>query len=693
MEDRGSWRRWAFHRSSSVKSPPASGLDSRHVAAWLRDAGGQALTFRLGARFLMSMQTAELPSLVSQTLDPQHFFHTHGSRVRLESVASETVPWELFRGHLLDANRTRERRTFVAWHVWFEDSPQGASHPEFVAPAAPVASVRWDQAAERLHVTRNLLSRGWEAYESRPGVIETRPVLRWLPELIATLDVSTANLADRSADQWEAELQACVAQAWYGVSRLPITSVESPHPLFSMGRMAYLPNAATDSLAANPRQLARLAWSHPEHPDAARRLEAALRAASPGDVSRWFESLETDSTLRAARARLIQNLFHHVSLSPFTQFTERWIELLAAADAPHQLGEESVVDLLGYMLRHLIRHLSAYDLVTFHSFGANYPDALWLDRLLRELLVRLEHQHTLFLEDPLASPAENRRRRLRRRAVRHAWLVRKAYEGHRVPDAPTSRGEHQRVMPGEWSMVPEEQITQPTARRKRLFEHSPTDQLFTPRALEVLDAAVADLALPDELIEMGAATFLDRPLGIFKQNGEVDRTPLLAYDAASRSLVATRLAEVRRSGVGSRHVDPEVWDALVDALPIEGVAAANLPGEPRPGVIMLEDARHARPDFVVRAILPGSLRRLADTPGVWTDDQRRAITTWGREMSPQLLVRTANADTARAGKPWLTLFDSVGRPKAKLALPRAGDPTYAESYGVEYLREGMHWAS
>lgn len=596
------------------------------------------------------------------------------------------MSWELFRGHLLDANRTRDQRTFAVWHLYFDDPNAPTPGPD---SDAPVVSIRWDAPGGRLFVTRNLLSRGWEAYEARAGVIESRPVLRWLPELVATLDVAPAALRLRQPDDLARELRVCLGQAWQGVSRLPITSVESPLPVYSLGRMAYLPDIELRGSSMPARELARLAWLQPTHLDAVRRLETGLRAAVPEEVGGWLTGLPSDGPLRAARTQLIRALFHHVSLSPYTGFTESLLRMLEASAGREQLGADAVVDLLGYMIRHLVRHLTAYDLVTFHSFGANYPDALWLDRLLHELLRYADGRPDLFLEQPHDDPHAARRRRVRRRALRHAWLVRRAYEGHRVPDLPTSRGEHLRVLPGNWPTAPEEQILHPEMRRKRLFEDAPTDRLFSENALRVLDASVADLAIPEELCELGTATFLDRPFGIFKLTGEVDRTPLLAYEAVSRSLIARRLAEVRRSGIGREHAAADVWDAVVEGLPLEGIPAANLPGSARPGVIMLEDARQAGPDFVIRSIVSGSLNRLAEAPGMWNGDQRRVIAAWSREKGPKLLIRSETADMARRGAPWLTFFDAIGQPRARLALAMTGNPHYAESHGMEYLKCGL----
>src|SRR5262249_14258151 len=144
--------------------------------------------------------------------------------------------------------------------------------------------------------------------------------------------------------------------------------------------------------------------------------------------------------------------------------------------------------------------------------GANYPDALLLDAALRAYLdlARSHPEHLLALQgdDVLLG----NRKRLRRRALRQALLLRRIYEGHAVPDAPTSPGENARVLPSPWQRVPEEQILSVTRRRKQLYEGMPSPS----PSEELLQACLEDLAHPDELRELGTAVFLDRPLGILK---------------------------------------------------------------------------------------------------------------------------------------------------------------------------------
>src|SRR5262249_12731377 len=129
--------------------------------------------------------------------------------------------------------------------------------------------------------------------------------------------------------------------------------------------------------------------------------------------------------------------------------------------------------------------------------------------------------------------------RQRRQALLRGWLLRRTYEGHPVPDAPTSPGENARVLPPPHVRVPAEQILQSTRRRRRLFETDP--RTVGPESLGVVHQSVANLMDPSLLEGLGRAVFIDRPLGVFKAPSEPDLTPLLAYRAVSPSVVARNL--------------------------------------------------------------------------------------------------------------------------------------------------------
>src|SRR5262249_31351726 len=138
------------------------------------------------------------------------------------------------------------------------------------------------------------------------------------------------------------------------------------------------------------------------------------------------------------------------------------------------------------------------------------------------------------------SEEQTQKTRRRRRALRQGWLLRRNYEGHAVPDAPTSPGENARILPAPFLHVPEEQIQNYHKRHKHLFEGQPLPDL--PAA--VFRQSLADLVHPEELLELGTAVFLDRPLGSLKAPGEPDQTPMLAYEAFSPSVAEKRLFQL-----------------------------------------------------------------------------------------------------------------------------------------------------
>ena len=81
-------------------------------------------------------------------------------------------------------------------------------------------------------------------------MIVSRSALQWLPELVSSISVGTISTSrsddashepsldashDRSRRELEEAIRTGLQFAATGVSRLPIVSVESPHPLFSFG--------------------------------------------------------------------------------------------------------------------------------------------------------------------------------------------------------------------------------------------------------------------------------------------------------------------------------------------------------------------------------------------------------------------------------------------------------------------------
>jgi hypothetical protein len=372
---------------------------------------------------------------------------------------------------------------------------------------------------------------------------------------------------------------------------------------------------------------------------------------------------------------LLQTLFNEVSLSPYTDLADQTLALLEVLEERGRLTRAGRVDFLGGLLRRLGRHLSAYDLVTFHQRGANYPDALLLDALLTCTLDLAAAGPDLFADGPGLDEPARRARRLRRRALRQAVLLRTWYEGLPVPDAPTSQGEAARVLPPPHVRVPEEQILQPTRRQRRLFAGTPlADRLRGPVG-DLLRQAVDDLEHPDELRELGTALFLDRPFGSAKAPTEPDTTPLFSYEAFSALLAGRRLEHLAdRLQLLPAEVLARHRQRLHAGLPVRGLRVDALTVAARPGVVSLADARQAAPDFVLLRTTARSVRdflRIYDPGGLdWLAADRRVLVV----------------GAATPGGP-VTVHDADLRPRLALTFdPSAG---YASRAGVELPASGL----
>ncbi len=193
--------------------------------------------------------------------------------LRIEQVDAVSMAWEVFRGHLVDAAHARATATFDAWHVSLDE-------PDRKSPA-PLVSVLVDRAAVRAHVVRRVLMHAFEAYEGSPGVILTREVERWAGELVGSIDLGL------SSDELARELGVYLFAAIVGTSRLPITSLESPLPSFSLGQWCYLPNLpAGDEPLRDPIALVRAALATEAAGSVqAKALETALRVIDPEQVT------------------------------------------------------------------------------------------------------------------------------------------------------------------------------------------------------------------------------------------------------------------------------------------------------------------------------------------------------------------------------------------------------------------------
>ncbi len=518
--------------------------------------------------------------LIDDAMQPGHFFAAPDLRLTWIAARAETIAWEIFRGRLLDPAHTRATRSFLAWHVIQQEDTH--------APTAPMLSVKLDVSARQIHVVRGLLGYLWEGHGSG-NVVESRETIRWTRELVGTIALESCADLESLRD----ELICVIWQAIVGTSRLPLHSVEAPLPAFLFGQLHYVqrdevPERAAESwedfLGASLR--APLAWS-----EQVKLVEFVLRAVQATELPLLAERL-----VGIANPRLLRSLFNDVSLSPYTSFVENALALLDLLTERGTINVAERIDFLSWLLRQLGRHLTAFDLVTFHHRGANYPDAILLDAALRVYVRELERTPAAFLADD--PPA-----RRRRRALRQACLLRRHYEGHLVPDVPTSPGENARVLPASHPRVPEEQLTQTLRRRRQLYADEPLTRLLGENARRALRLSVFDLNHAEERSELGLGVFIDRPLGYAKATGETDQTPLLAHEAFSPS-IARRRAKALRDLCDELELTVEVPGGLeVEQI---GIPHRDLAECPRPAAA-LADVRKVADDFVIVRTLPGGL--------------------------------------------------------------------------------------
>ncbi|MSU79154.1 MAG: hypothetical protein EXS16_13825 [Gemmataceae bacterium] len=583
--------------------------------------------------------------MIDALIQPGSFFST--APLSIVAARAETIPWEIFRGRLVPPTQTRQTRTFLAWSLFGEDASE------------PLLSVKFDLRDRAVHIVRALLTYAWTAIDNAGG-IESTETIAWSRELVGSVALAdVANLGELRD-----EIACLVWQAFVGTSRLPLTSVEAPLPDYVLGQSHFIASTIgepTEQPIADWRQLLEYARNQPlAWMDRVKLIEFLLRRLPTNELPALCDAIPADWSI----PRLLRSLFNHVSLSPYTQLVDNTLTWLDVLRRHETITATEQIDFHCWLLRHLCRHLTAYDLITFHHRGANYPDALALDAILRANLQAAESNTSLFLANDDAS-------RLRRRAVRQACMLRRHYEGHLVPEAPTSPGENARVMPAAFPRLPDEQFLQSHRRRKQLYAGVPLSDLLTPIGRTILSASLEDLAHPLERIEQGIGLFIDRPLGYAKALAEPDLTPLLAHEAFSGSLVRRRgqeladLAEVLKLPVSPAS---SLQAVLKNEATPGGLPHTELADCPRP-TIALTDVRKVADDFIIARTLPVGLRELLSLAGI--------------SAIARLAVNTRNP----SGQPVLTLFDENLQRMLELQFdPAQGYRTRA---GVEWPRSGV----
>ncbi len=626
--------------------------------------------------------------LAAEVIAPPHFFVAPDLHLEWTHLEREETSWEVFRSRLLDPAHTRERAVFEAWSV-YETTPEGRS-------AEPVLSLKLDAATGVLHVVRGLECYVWEGYDSGGGVFLSRERRKWVRELVATLRFD--QFAD--LDELRDEMICGLYHAVVGASRLPLTSVEAPLPAFSFGRLFYCfreeAPEATGPLRTWREMLRAMLRPQITWTEQAHLLETILHSVgSEGMViaaSEFILALRLPTPKRTWETSfLLKQLFNGVSLSPWTNLTEKLLAFLQALNAIDHLPDYEVIDFLGYMLRQICRHLTSYDLVTFHHRGANYPDALLLDAVLKEYLDWAEKRPELFdatdvfpvgwTEDEIEQHFYRlpNCRRQRRRALRQSWVVRRRYEGHPVPDSPTSPGENNRVLPASHPRVPEEQILQTNRRTRRLYDGDPLPKHLGPRATEVFRQSISDLSHPAEVRELGNGLFLDRPLGADKVAGEADASPLFASVAFSRSIAVHRLNALAREEIlaEQKPLLEECLRSLMESPP-RGLPLERIGGASRPGAVSLADARLASPDFEFVGSTSLAVRTLCQLFGFNAIEERLGDTF--AFIAGLLFVRNPT-------RPGLLVYDDRQRVRMELDVDRSEG--LVRRAGVEYPASGL----
>src|SRR5215467_5254997 len=169
----------------------------------------------------MPLQLDEIRAVIADAVAPRHFFIGNGLELEWEHTAGETIPWEIYKGRLLDASQTRERRGFEAWNIYSID--------EFGRSTEPLLSLKLDAETGEIHVVRAILCYAWEAYDAGENVILSRETKKWLRELIWTTRPPTS-YCGRELEPGEAsrffqfEITRALLKAVIGSSRLPLTS-------------------------------------------------------------------------------------------------------------------------------------------------------------------------------------------------------------------------------------------------------------------------------------------------------------------------------------------------------------------------------------------------------------------------------------------------------------------------------------
>ncbi len=620
---------------------------------------------------------ATLSNTIEEVIAPGNFFVHPLCPLQWLPVQKESIPWEIFRGRLLLPKQTRQQRTFVSWNIRETKS------------AGTFLSVKLDAETGDVFVVRGMECYVQEGFENDQGEMASRESVQWVQELVGIISLPYYH----AIEDFQDELQCKIFYAVIGLSRLPLTSVEAPHPYFSLGWVGYWFQDTSAQTASTPDQLLQVAfredWCWLEKVKA---VEFMLRTTHFSDFPNKVQEFQSQWAAMGHQKneywKLLCSIVNEVSLTPYTRFEEYLLQFVSLLVQDQEVDQALEIDFLSYILRQLGRHLTAYDLDQFHNRGANYPDALFLDVVLKRYLQLMEEHPGQFLHKLTDSPPEQTQKRLRRRALRQGWFFRKFYEGHPVPDSPTSPGENRRRLPELHGRVPDEQLENITYRKKKLYSDESPLELSTQSQNRVFSESLMDLKDAAELKEFGTAVFIDRPLGCSKYPGEGDQTLLFSHLAFSLLNLQKRLNHLFNvfpppsiPWVDCEEMRDDIWNVVGESnlMQIPGIPAETWTQDPK-RVVSLSDANRSGPDFVFFHTTNSTFRQFWEQYPLGD-----LISRFNLNLPGKLLVPGPAPESDQQRK--LILYDGNYSPVLEMAMDTSKG--YVSVGGREYPTTGL----
>ncbi len=177
------------------------------------------------------------------------------------------------------------------------------------------------------------------------------------------------------------------------------------------------------------------------------------------------------------------------------------------------------------------------------------------------------------------------------------------------------------------------------------------------------------------------ALFLDRPLGVFKAQGELDETLLFSYEAFSQGIAERRLRWL--GGIPDLASEATVLEAALQSLPtlpVRGISLQPRRYRARPEIVSLDDALKAADDFL---LLRTTRRTVADflVQFDFAPLMQRFSLDYLLNGKRVLILRSAEVPGI------VTVYD--GDLRRRLELQVRPEQGYAQRGGTEYPAAGL----